>query len=68
MHEHEIKARESTSAKKRAKNQGAQERESANAKTRNLRPKTERKSASAKTKKARAQLWQNLAVFTVYGT
>jgi hypothetical protein len=42
MHEHEIKARESTSAKnqaarkKSAKNQGAQERESAIAKTRNL--------------------------------
>jgi 3'-phosphoadenosine 5'-phosphosulfate (PAPS) 3'-phosphatase len=36
------------SAKKSAKNQGARERESANTKARNLRPKKERESASVK--------------------
>jgi hypothetical protein len=44
-----IEEREKKREKSRAaKNQGAWERESANAKARNLRPKKERESASAK--------------------
>ncbi len=68
--------KKSRSPKKSAKKQGARERESANAKARNLRPKKERESASAKSsakerksasakrkKKARAQLCRDDGVW-----
>jgi hypothetical protein len=46
-------ARKKREKSRSAKNQGALEHESANAKARNLRPKKERESASAKRKKKR---------------